>query len=134
VLTTRRREDFIDLQERFARGAGIGFRALRRSVNRGHCNYGEQSCRARRTTPRQRREATMAIRIYGGHGLATLPVTRSAARIGRRLTRLPVAAKIALVRAGATGGTLGSPTPVGLNSLGIMCTWISGDSNMRSIW
>jgi len=47
--------------------------------------------------------------------------------------RLPVTAKMAFVSAGATGGTLGSPTPVGLCSLGTMWTSISGDSNMRSM-
>ena len=51
----------------------------------------------------------------------------------RRRIRLPVTAKMALVNAGATGGTLGSPTPVGLCSLGTMWTSISGDSNMRSM-
>src|SRR2546426_4867651 len=39
--------------------------------------------------------------------------TRSSTRTGRRRTRLPVAAKIALHTAGAMTGTPGSPTPVG---------------------
>ena len=39
--------------------------------------------------------------------------------------RLPVAAKIALQRAGAKGGTGGSPTPVGSRGLSTMCTSIS---------
>jgi hypothetical protein len=36
---------------------------------------------------------------------------------GRVLTRCPVAAKMALQIAGATGGNAGSPTPVGVKSL-----------------
>jgi hypothetical protein len=36
VLTTRRSEDFVDLQESFARRVGIGFGAWRRGVNGGH--------------------------------------------------------------------------------------------------
>ena len=43
---------------------------------------------------------------------------KSSGLIGRRRTRLPVAAKMALATAGATGGTPGSPTPVGLSVLG----------------
>ena len=40
--------------------------------------------------------------------------------IGSFLTRFPVAAKIAFATAGATGGTPGSPTPVGFSVLGTM--------------
>ena len=54
------------------------------------------------------------------HDFASFPWARSLARIGKRRMRLPVAAKIALVRAGAAGGTPGSPTPVGFSSLGTM--------------
>jgi hypothetical protein len=43
---------------------------------------------------------------------------KSSDLIGRRRTRLPVAAKIAFATAGATGGTPGSPTPVGFSVLG----------------
>ena len=41
---------------------------------------------------------------------------------GNSRTRLPVAAKIALQKAGANGGTPGSPTPAGGASLSIRCT------------
>ena len=58
---------------------------------------------------------------------------KSSGLIGSRRTRLPVAAKIALATAGATGGTPGSPTPVGCSVLGTMYTSIAGDSNMRTI-
>jgi hypothetical protein len=57
---------------------------------------------------------------------------RSSGRIGRRRTRLPVAAKIALHSAGATGGTVNSPAPVGGSSLGMMCTSTAGISWMRN--
>ena len=40
--------------------------------------------------------------------------------IGSRRIRFPVAAKIAFAIAGATGGTPGSPTPVGGSLLGMM--------------
>src|SRR5262249_25516248 len=43
---------------------------------------------------------------------------------GSSRTRLPVAAKIALARAAITGGTPGSPTPVGSASLSTMCTLV----------
>src|SRR5580698_192693 len=58
---------------------------------------------------------------------------KSSGLIGSRRTRLPVAAKIAFATAGATGGTPGSPTPVGCSVLGTMNTSIVGDSNMRTI-
>ena len=45
--------------------------------------------------------------------------------IGRVRTRWPVAAKIALHRAGAKGGTPGSPTPPGGASLSTRCTSIA---------
>jgi hypothetical protein len=70
--------------------------------------------------------------------LRTLVVNRyaerkSSALIGSRRTRFPVAAKIALAIAGATGGTPGSPTPVGCSVLGTIYTSIAGDSNMRTM-
>jgi hypothetical protein len=52
---------------------------------------------------------------------------------GRLLTRWPVAAKIALQIAGATGGKAGSPTPVGVKSLWMKCTSTLGAFGMRSI-
>ena len=50
----------------------------------------------------------------------------SSARIGRRLTRFPVAANTALTNAGASGGTATSPAPVGDSELGMICTSITG--------
>jgi hypothetical protein len=38
--------------------------------------------------------------------------------------RLPVAAKIALINAGAKGGTPGSPTPLGRACLGPYSEWV----------
>ena len=46
--------------------------------------------------------------------------------IGSRRMRLPPAAKSALTSAGASGGTPGSPTPVGFSAEGTMCTSIFG--------
>src|SRR5215470_14991532 len=56
--------------------------------------------------------------------------------IGRLRMRLPVAAKIALHKAGVNGGTPGSPTPLEGTSMpaGTMWTRVSvGDSLMRTI-
>lgn len=47
---------------------------------------------------------------------------------GRRRRRFLVSAKSAFVRAGATGGTPGSPTPVDGSVLGTMCTSTKGIS------
>src|ERR1700722_2747322 len=58
---------------------------------------------------------------------------KSSALIGNRRMGFPVRAKIALATAGATGGTPGSPTPVGFSVLSTMYTSISGASNMRNI-
>src|SRR6266851_2294273 len=58
---------------------------------------------------------------------------RSSARMGRRRRRFPVAAKIALHRAGATTGNPGSPMPVGSSLLMTTCTSIFGVSLMRGI-
>jgi hypothetical protein len=46
--------------------------------------------------------------------------TNSPGFSGNLLIRLPVAAKIALVNAGAVGGSAGSPMPVGSKVLGTM--------------
>src|SRR5580704_13098496 len=57
------------------------------------------------------------------------------APIGRRRTRLPVAAKIALQSAGANGGTPGSPTPLDGTSMpfSTMCVFVKvGDSSCRT--
>jgi hypothetical protein len=58
--------------------------------------------------------------------------TRSSARIGNRLIRLPVALKIALASAGASVGTPISPIPCGGRALGIICTSTAGISSIRS--
>jgi len=118
VLAARRSEDTIDLQKRLTRGRGVGPGSLGRGIE------------ARDETHGQKRNAERDERCDYGTGWFVCPVARhdftplvaanSLARMGRRRTRLPVAAKIAFVRAGATGGTLGSPTPVGLSSLGMM--------------
>src|SRR6185503_7881902 len=57
---------------------------------------------------------------------------RSASASGSDRTRLPVRANTALATAGATGGTPGSPTPVGLSPPGTRWTSISGISFIRS--
>ena len=52
---------------------------------------------------------------------------------GSSRRRSPVAAKIALATAGATGGTPGSPTPAGGASLSTRWTWmLRGTSFMRT--
>ena len=47
-------------------------------------------------------------------------------------TRWPEALKIALATAGASGGSAGSPSPVGEKSLSTKCTSISGACGIRS--
>jgi hypothetical protein len=54
--------------------------------------------------------------------------------IGSFRTRLPVAAKIALVTAGTTAEVPGSPIPPGDSELRMMWTSIAGASFMRRIW
>jgi hypothetical protein len=54
--------------------------------------------------------------------------------IGSFRKRLPVAAKIALVTAGAMAEVPGSPIPPGGSTLWTMWTSIAGASFMRSIW
>ncbi len=51
---------------------------------------------------------------------------------GNDRTRLPVAAKIAFVTAGTTGGNAGSPTPVGALSAMFQCTSTGADCPWRS--
>src|SRR5262245_7005271 len=54
---------------------------------------------------------------------------------GRVLSRLPVAAKIALLTAGSTGGSAGSPRPVGGLFVTTKCTSISGGAwRIRTGW
>jgi len=57
--------------------------------------------------------------------------------IGRRRMRFPVAAKMALHKAGAKGGSPGSPTPLDGTSIPLGTMWtcvIGGDSSMRTTW
>jgi hypothetical protein len=51
---------------------------------------------------------------------------------GKRRTRWPVSLNTAFATAAASGGTPGSPTPVGSAWLGTMCTSTRGMSSMRS--
>src|SRR5206468_1617382 len=55
------------------------------------------------------------------------------ARSGSERTRSPVSPYNALATAGASGGTPGSPTPVGASCDATMCTSTFGISLMRSI-
>jgi hypothetical protein len=57
--------------------------------------------------------------------------TKSAALIGRLRTRLPVAAKTALVTAGTIDGVVASPIPPGFSWLSTMWTSTTGISSMR---
>ena len=52
--------------------------------------------------------------------------------MGNERTRLPVAAKMALHRAGITGGRAGSPSPVGPWSVRTKCTSIGGAAFIRT--
>ena len=56
----------------------------------------------------------------------------SSASTGSRRIRLPVTAKIAPHSAGATGGTPGSPMPLGSSSLATAYVSIAGHSYIRS--
>src|SRR5689334_8223158 len=58
------------------------------------------------------------------------PGRRSAARIGSRRMRFPVAAKMALATAGAAGGTPGSPQPPGGSALGTIWTSMTGGASL----
>lgn len=64
---------------------------------------------------------------------AVYPDLSWALSIGSFRTRLPVAAKIALVTAGITADVPGSPTPPGASALLTRWTSIKGASLMRSI-
>ena len=61
-----------------------------------------------------------------------IQVFRASARIGRLRMRLPVAAKMALVTAGAMGGVPGSPMPPGASPLWMMRTSTCGVASKRS--
>ena len=74
---------------------------------------------ARCIAPRSR--ASARGKAFGRRGYTTQ--TEKPSRVsGNVRTRCPVAAKIALQIAGATGGNAGSPTPVGGLSLWMKCT------------
>ena len=78
--------------------------------------------------------------VAGGAGCVTRPralghvVTfREASLMGSERTRMPVAAKMALVTAAATGGTAGSPSPPRCASDRMNSTWIAGASTSVSV-
>lgn len=81
---------------------------------------------------RLRLSVFLILRPNGVRGAAAASGTHPRPTGSRRM-RLPVAAKMALARAGATGGTPGSPTPVGASVLGTMCTSTAGASPMARI-
>ncbi len=97
--------------------------------NRSRCPAGWKAkrCRARRPG-RRRPDTSVSVSVMG----MLLPDRFSradhsekrahASRTGNLRTRFPVAAKIALHKAGATGGTPGSPMPPIASLLGTMCT------------
>src|ERR1700732_639367 len=124
ILAARRGQHAVNLQKCCARGRGVGFcRSLRAQRTREQHGDGGAS----------KNPQTVLNVAQGSHDLAPAVSANSLARIGSRRMRFPVAAKIALASAGATGGTPGSPTPVGFTVLGTMCTSIFGDSKIRSI-
>src|SRR5258706_1607136 len=86
--------------------AGRGIRLWRRLIARGRSEHDGQG------------------RERGGGPHASLS--------GSRRSLCPVAAKTAFATAGATGGTPGSPTPLGRSVLGTMCTSTTGISWRRS--
>src|SRR5438445_7348610 len=131
ILAARRREDFIDLEKSLARSRGVGLRGQSRIARCCLDSYEGEGSQYEHCSDCC--IADTGIGVSSSHAFTSPSATRSAVRIGKLRMRLPVAAKMALVRAGATGGTLGSPTPVGFASLGTICTSIVGDSNMRSI-
>ena len=135
VLASRRSQHSIKLQKC---GAGCG------GVGLGGCLRFTGAHREKRTAGQKcRNPKNMMIKALHRQRISFIEVrsydrtpalsVKSLARIGRRRIRLPVTAKIALVSAGATGGTPGSPTPVGFALLGTMYTSIFGDSKIRSI-
>src|SRR2546425_3230968 len=136
ILAARGSQNTIDVQERGAGGGCVrlGWTSCQCSRKQGRSDsapkYRERATYCRCAFPM----AVFFACCEQSHDFAPGPYARSLARIGNRRMRLPVAAKIALARAGATGGTPGSPTPVGLSLLGTMCTSISGDSKIRNIW
>src|SRR5437867_6965662 len=81
-------------------------RGGRRVARRG------EACAASRTRARRAQGRRLEPGVAGRAAIQEV-ATRSSTRTGRRRTRLPVAAKIALHTAGAMTGTPGSPTPVG---------------------
>jgi hypothetical protein len=69
----------------------------------------------------------------GGRARRAQARLSSSVRIGSVRMRLPVSAKIALQRAGATGGTPGSPRPPGAAPESRMCVSTTGISLIRII-
>ncbi len=77
-------------------------------------------------------ELTNAAAGRDAAGAQVSPARSIRASMGSVRMRLPVAANSALHSAGSTGGSGGSPRPVGSLSLRRKCTSTGGDSFMRS--
>src|SRR5688500_8560689 len=76
------------------------------------------------------------VGLFPGYCLGFSIVTQAIMLVrsmGRFRLRIPVAANIALPRAGATGGSPASPTPPGDSVFSIIKTFIGGVSLMRRI-
>src|SRR5438445_9245416 len=136
VLAARRGQHTINLDKRCARCCCVG---LCGGVP-GHCTRerrhggGSESCQTNLKPKIPARLGGRGSMLDRAHDFASAFSAKSLARMGKRRTRFPVTAKIALASAGATGGTPGSPTPVGFALLGTIYTSIFGDSKMRIIW
>ena len=112
--------------------AGAGQRVEGRQVD-GPGRGGQRTRQARRPKAGRRHRAAARRRARGrplqrGSGGDPVDPVRPAytvSPIGSARRRLPVAVKMALHKAGAMGGTPGSPTPAGGASLGTICTSIS---------
>src|SRR5260370_3839723 len=120
-------------------------RTARRAVRAGVCLHNRDNKKREADKKQQqncRGEDHMALNLVLCHGFFPLlvifpsssghfPTQRRRDRqlrpslvIGRSLTRLPDAAKMALQNAATNGGTPGSPTPAGGASLSIMYTFV----------
>jgi hypothetical protein len=80
-----------------------------------------------------RKSASNAVDAAVAVAALAQPHLRSCLEIGSDRILLPVAAKMALHRAGGAGGSAGSPIPVGGKSVFLQCTSITGGaSRMRN--
>src|SRR5258708_209601 len=135
ILAAGRGQDTINLQEAGARSiyVWLGRTGCQRSYKQGRSCAEPKDCEHVSYCLFVSPTPVFFARSECSHEF-TSSRARSLARIGSLRMRLPVTAKIAFASAGATGGTPGSPTPVGFSVLGTICTSISGDSKIRSIW